>query len=138
MICRFIEQQNVRRLHQSLNNRETLLPASGELARLHIEILKSGAAQRLSEKSSALRLWHGRKVQSIFDHRANRIARLEFRLLLDEAEAEALANGHFSRVGAYTSCQDPHQRGFSRSIRTDEPDAVALRNRKRDILKKGS
>ncbi len=54
MIRRFIEQQNVRTLHQRLNNRQPLLPASGERGRFRVQVCKASSSQRLGKTRATL------------------------------------------------------------------------------------
>ncbi len=58
MIRGFVEQKNVGTLDQRLDDRQPLLPASGERGRFGIKIHKAGAAQSLGEARSPLRLGH--------------------------------------------------------------------------------
>ena len=55
MVGRFIQQQDVRRLHQRLDDRQALLPAAGKRRGFGVEVFKTGAAQGFSESASRAR-----------------------------------------------------------------------------------
>ena len=59
MIGGLVQQQNVGRLHQRLDNRQPLLPASGQACRFRFQVFESRPAQCLRKAGAALRLWHG-------------------------------------------------------------------------------
>ena len=65
MVGRFVQQQDVRRLHQRLDDGQALLPASGECGGFCFQIFKTGAAQGLGKAGSALRLVYFGALQGV-------------------------------------------------------------------------
>ncbi len=99
MICRLIQQQNVRILHQGLGNREAFAPSSRECNRFGGEIFKTRSSERVAEATFPFALGNAAPLQRCKDDIAHRIACLELRFLRDVAETGALAHGNFAGVG---------------------------------------
>ena len=135
MVRRFVEQQNVRTLHQRLDNRQTLLPSAGQRRRFHVEVFEAGAAKSFGKASSALRGVNFAALHRLFNHGPHGRARLEFGILLDVADSEPFSERDFARIRILTAGQNSQQRGFAGTVWTDEPDAVALGDGKRHVLK---
>ena len=75
-------------------------------------------------------------LQRFLDHRANRFSRRKFRVLQNAGEPDTLANRDFAAVHIFVAGQNSKQRGFPRTVWTDQSDPVALGNGEGDILKK--
>ena len=78
-----------------------------------------------------------RAVESVFHHRADRGFGFEPGVLLDTGETGALTERDFSAVRSDLPCQNSKQRGFARSVRANQADAVPFRNGERDVLEEG-
>ena len=76
--------------------------------------------------------------QSGFEHSADCDAWSKTRLLLDIRDACALANGHVAGVRIFLPCKNLEQGAFACAIRADQPDAVAVGDRERDVTKQRS
>jgi len=135
MIRGFIEQQEIRRLHQCLDYGQALLPATGERIRFRFDIVRPGVPQGLGQARSPLPLVKVGAVHRTFNHRPRRRSRLEFRILLHKTDAEPFPERYFSFIRSFFGGQDSQQGGLAGTVRTDEPDAVAFRHRERHILK---
>src|SRR5215831_15319191 len=123
-------------LNQRLDDRQPLLPASGQCGSLQFEILKTRSAQRLGKVGTAFGVGgqraFGRSLDDIPDARSSD----KPRILFDVAESEALSYRHVAAVGLFGPAQNSQQCGFSGAVRADQPNSVSPRNCKRDILEK--
>src|SRR5260370_11247102 len=134
MVGGLVQEQNIRRLHQSFSNREPLAPAARKRRSVCIQIRKARAAKRFRKTRSALRIGNCRAFESFLDDRANRHSRREFRNLRDIAEPRPLANRHVPAVRLDAADKHLEQCRFAGTIRADDADAISLGNRKRNIL----
>jgi hypothetical protein len=75
-------------------------------------------------------------LHGIFHHGPNRRARLELGILLDVADPEPFAKCNFAAVRIFVPGQNSQQRRLAGPIGADEPNAVALSDCERHILKK--
>src|SRR3954470_20457688 len=64
------------------------------------------------------------------------MTRRELRILRQIAEARGAPNRDVARIGALDTGHDPEERGFARTVHTDESDFLGVVDRKRRIIKK--
>ena len=134
MVGGFVEEEDVGMLDEGFDNRQTLLPAAGEVGGLRIEIFKTGAAQGLSKARATLRAGDAATVERGLDHCANCGSRLESGILLDIGQAGALADGDFAGVGVNLTGKNSEESGFAGTVRADQADAVSFRNDEGNFL----
>ena len=135
MIGGFVEQHNVRRLHQRLDNRQPLLPSTRKRRSLRFEVFEAGAAKSFGKACPTFRRVNLAPLHGIFHHGPHRRARLELGILLDVADPEPFTKRNFAAVRIFVAGQNSQQRRFAGPIGADEPNAVALSDCKRHILK---
>ncbi len=138
VVGRFVEQQNIRRLHQRLDNRQPLAPATGQRRRLGVQIGKTGASQNFCNARKPFGVGDLRAIQRFVDDRSNRFPAPEFRDLQHAADSRAFADRYFPAVRTYQSVQNREKGRFAGTVRPDDADAVAFRYREGDIFKKWS
>ena len=135
MVGRLIQQQNVRRLHQRLDDRQALLPTPGKSCGFGVEVFKTGAAQGFGKARPALGGVNFAPLHGVFSHGPHRRSGLKFGILLHVADPEPFSEGHFPAVRLFGAGQNSQQGRFAGAVRANEPDPVAVRDRERHVLK---
>ena len=102
---------------------------------MRIKIFKTSAAQSLGKTTAAFGSGNAATIERGLDHRTYRRAGLEPRILLHTGKARSLAKRHFPAVGIDFARKNSEKRGFTGAVRTDQADAVSVRNGERDVLK---
>ncbi len=134
----FVEQHNVRLLHQAFDNRQALLPSAGKRRGWQIGIRKAGAAQRFGSTEVMVGVRDAGALQRSFDDRTASRTLGEIRNLSNGDQAGAFAYGNITTVRLDRAAKYFEQRRFSRAIRADQADAVAFGNGERNILEQRS
>ncbi len=135
MVRRLIQQQNVRRLHQRLDDRQALLPPPGKSCGFGVEVFETGAAQGFRKARPALGGVNCAPLHGIFSHGPHRGSGLKFGILLHVADPEPLSESHFPAVRIFGAGQNSQQGRFAGTIRANQSDPVAIGDRKRHVLK---
>src|SRR5580704_16814607 len=134
MIGGFVQQQNVRSLNQRFDDGQTLLPASRQCNRRGFKLVEAGAAKGFREASAPLGGRNGGSLQRFLEYRANRVSRRKFRILQNTGEPDTLANRDVAAIHIFVARQNSKQRGFARTVWTDQSNPVALGNGEGDIV----
>jgi hypothetical protein len=135
MVGGFIQQQNIGRLNQRLDDRQPLLPASGKGRGFGVEVFKTGAAQGFRKARPSFGGVDGAPLHGVFSHRPHRRSGLKSGILLHITDAEPFSEGHFPAVRLFGAGQNSQQSRFAGAVRANQSDPVAVRDRKRHVLK---
>ena len=142
VVCRLVEQQDVRIGDEGFGNRKALAPAAAQARRFAVHagiaaavvFRKAGATECFAKALLALTGRDGGAIQSLFDVLAHGDARSEIGDLMHVADTGALAKRDFAGVGLVLGAENGEQRGFACAIGPDQADTVAIVDGERDTV----
>lgn len=137
MIGRFIQQEDIRFQHEGAGDGQAFAPSAGEGAGGLLAVSKLSDAEGLGDASCLLMWVQARGRQGLDKNFLDRELRVEGRLLWDVPDTKVTTDGSRPAVRLLNAGQNPEQRGFARSVRTDEADMVAVAQRQGEVLEQG-
>ena len=136
MVRRFVQQQDIRPLHQRFRNRQSFFPAARKLRRQRIQSGKTRPPKRLREFRSVFLFRYARSFQCALNHAAHRHARRKLGYLRHAAHPRPLAYGDNPAIRFHAAVEHLDQRGFAGPIGSNNTDPFPFRNGEGKVLEK--
>jgi hypothetical protein len=127
----FVEQKDVRLGDEGLGDGQALAPAAGELRRLGVGMGETSQTEGRVEAGVEFFILGRGTTEQLADGDALG----EDRVLRNVAETGEFAQGQGARIGRFESGHDAEESGFSRTVGTDQTQAVGGGNGKGDVFK---
>jgi hypothetical protein len=81
-----------------------------------------------------IRIMNACAIQRLFDNGSHGLAWRKLGILRDETHPRSLSNREIATVGFNAAGKNSKQRGFSRSVGTNQSDAITFGYRERNVL----